>query len=53
MYESDLSDLINKAFGRGKLRFFHTSEVSEPLGGVISITTGTKKQVQGEEEPVY
>jgi len=41
VYEPDLSDLINKALYQEKLRFFHTSEVSEPLGDVIIIATGT------------
>ena len=47
IYEPDLSDLINKALSQEKLRFFHTSEVSEPLGDVIFITTGTPTSETG------
>ena len=47
LYEPELSDLINKTLGQGKLSFFHTSEVSGPLGDVIIITTGTPDREAG------
>ena len=47
IYEPGLSDLINRALSQKKLRFFHTGEVSEPLGDVILITTGTPTSEAG------
>ena len=41
IYEPALPPLIQAACNSGKLRILHTSEVSEPLGDVIFITTGT------------
>ena len=41
IYEPGLTDLINAAQAKGRLRFLHTSEVSEPLGEVIVICAGT------------
>lgn len=40
-YEPDLCELVNAACQAGKLRFFLAHEVSEPLGDVIIIATGT------------
>ena len=47
LYEPDLSDLMNKTLGLKKLRFFHTSEVAEPLGDAIIITAGTPASEAG------
>lgn len=47
LYEPDLSDLINKLTGQEKLRFLHTSEVSEPLGDVVMVTAGTPTSETG------
>ena len=41
IYEPGLSEMIHDAFDRGSLRFLHTDEVSEPLGEVIVVATGT------------
>src|ERR687896_1285993 len=41
IYEPGLSDLIDAASQGGKLRFLHPNEVSEGLGDVVVIATGT------------
>ncbi len=40
-YEPGLSELVEAGLQRGNIRFFHSSEVREPLGDIIVIATGT------------
>jgi UDPglucose 6-dehydrogenase len=47
IYEPGLSDLINTARTRGRLSFLHSSEVSEGLGDVVVIATGTPPDLKG------
>ncbi len=47
IYESGLADLIEEGTTRGNLRFVHTDAVSEPLGDVILIATGTPATESG------
>lgn len=46
-YEPGLADLIADARGLEKLRFLHTSEVSESLGDVIILAMGTPTSQTG------
>ncbi len=46
-YEPDLSRLIEQETSRGKLRFLHIDEVSETLGEVVIIATGTPSAEAG------
>ena len=46
-YEPDLCELLNAACQRGNLRFLLADEVSEPLGDVIIIATGTPMTESG------
>ena len=46
-YEPGLADLINAALEQRKLCFRHTSEVFEPLGEAIVVTTGTPTATSG------
>ena len=46
-YEPGLSDLLKGACQGNKLRFLLTDEVSEPLGDVIIIATGTPMNESG------
>ena len=41
IFEPGLPELIDDTISNGKLRFLHTDEVSEPLGEVILVATGT------------
>ena len=47
IYEPGLADLIEEGTTRGNLRFVHTDAVSEPLGDVIVIATGTPATESG------
>ena len=40
-FEPGLPELIDDAMSNGRLRFLHVDEVSEPLGEVVLIATGT------------
>lgn len=42
IYEPGLADLIEERTARRTVRFVYTNAVSEPLGGVILIATGSK-----------
>ena len=41
IYEPGLSELVQDGVGRGNLRFVQNDQVSEPLGDLIVIATGT------------
>ena len=41
IYEPRLSELVREAHDRGNLRFMQNDDVSEPLGEIILIATGT------------
>jgi UDPglucose 6-dehydrogenase len=47
IYEPGLNDLIKAARAGGRLRFLHSSEVSEGLGDVVVIATGTPPDSNG------
>ena len=47
VYEPGLADLIEEGTTRGNLRFVHADAVSEPLGDVILIATGTPATESG------
>jgi len=49
-YEPGLIELIHRAVQLGNLRFLHNEEVSEPLGEVCFITTGTPTTETGEAD---
>jgi UDPglucose 6-dehydrogenase len=41
LFEPGVGDAIREALQRGKLRFVHNDDMSEPLGDVVLITAGT------------
>ena len=50
IYEPGLSGLVREAHDRGNLRFMHNDDVSEPLGEIILIATGTPTTHTGAVE---
>ena len=47
IFEPGLQELIREASGAAKLRFLHNEDVTEPLGDVVLIATGTPPSVTG------
>ena len=45
--EPDLPEMIQSSLRTGKLRFLHNDDVSEELGDLVLITTGTPPSVNG------
>jgi len=48
--EPDLPEMIQSSLRTGKLRFLHNDDVSEELGDLVLITTGTPQSVNGSAD---